>query len=124
MAAEYLWGMYTDGFEMPVNIENETDWRNILVTNEEIHSRQALPSGELRDSGERANRFEESIITILLIKVLKCRRIYLLRTGGGRLTLEEMNELLTYMNRQTSIIPSALRTPSHPGKVVTGRMAS
>jgi len=39
MAAEYLWGMYTDGFEMPVNIENETDWRNILVTNEEIHSR-------------------------------------------------------------------------------------
>jgi len=25
MAAGYLWGMYTDGVEMPVNIENETD---------------------------------------------------------------------------------------------------
>ena len=61
---------------------DEANCQKIPGINEIIYKRVALPR-EHRDSGERANRFEESIIFIFPVKSISLHTCSLSQLSGG-----------------------------------------
>ena len=64
---------------------HEADCQNALGTDEKISKQEALPSGTPR-RGERANRFEESMIFIFRVKSVSLHTCPRSQLPGGSLT--------------------------------------